>query len=203
MNPELYETSNAWGTAREKERAEGVGGREPEQLPEHVFAIQMAKNQPWRERLTVGWVGWFLGSLGRAGRHFFFFLWLSGGACACRRSCVHLLVRFPWMYVLTARQKLALVFFVVKLDGLSNKHMAESLVLVSSLVLFVPARSMSCPVSSCVVVAVGGSFMQPIMCVVTTACVDLLCNVAVAFIFLSPGARSRTTTCWRSSRPPA
>lgn len=54
MNPELYETSNAWGTAREKERVEGVGGREPEQLPEHVFAIQMAKNQPWRERLTVG-----------------------------------------------------------------------------------------------------------------------------------------------------
>lgn len=28
--------------------------REPEQLPEHLFAIQMAKNQPWTERLTVG-----------------------------------------------------------------------------------------------------------------------------------------------------
>ncbi|CAM9905553.1 unnamed protein product [Ectocarpus sp. 8 AP-2014] len=54
INPELYETSNAWGTAREKEREEGIGGREPEQLPEHVFAIQMAKNQPWRDRLTPG-----------------------------------------------------------------------------------------------------------------------------------------------------
>ncbi len=61
INPELYETSNAWGTAREKARAEGVGGREPEQLPEHVFAIQMAKNQPWTERLTVSFCLLFAG----------------------------------------------------------------------------------------------------------------------------------------------
>lgn len=52
-NAELYRTPNAWGTEREKERQAGGGGREPEQLPEHVFAIQMAKNQPWRDRLTV------------------------------------------------------------------------------------------------------------------------------------------------------
>ena len=53
---ELYREADHWGTERERVRAEGGGGRQPEQLPEHVFAMQMAKNQPWKDRLTV-WTG--------------------------------------------------------------------------------------------------------------------------------------------------
>lgn len=50
---DLYRDADDWGTERERARTEGGGGRQPEQLPEHVFAIQMAKSQPWRDRLTV------------------------------------------------------------------------------------------------------------------------------------------------------
>lgn len=50
---DLYRDADDWGTERERARTEGGGGRQPEQLPEHVFAIQMAKSQPWKDRLTV------------------------------------------------------------------------------------------------------------------------------------------------------